>query len=370
LSDSNYRGEKINKCKKCRYFKNCSGFPSGYLRVYGDKELCPIPDLPKEVMIEVEPRCNFNCRFCFNKISFAEHSREIKSLGTAYLKKVIDGLVLSKIKTVRFTGGEPLLRKDIFELMKYAKKSGLEVRLNTNGFLINQSALKKLKGLVDNVLIPIESNNKKTEEKITGCPGSLDKKIRAIESFSSIRVPMVRVGTVATEQNIKNFKGLAKLVFNLPIDEWEFYRPAAISVKVGQIKNQSAEKLVENILKAREKTSKKIMIANAWPFCSIKNPNKFNAVSSGALFDEGHSRLVIDPRGFVKPHYFIDVKIGDPLDILDAWKHPFMKKIRNLDYLSKQCRKCCFRYKCCGGSRYHAKLAHNDWWAQDPLVGK
>ncbi|PIY82331.1 MAG: heme biosynthesis protein, partial [Candidatus Omnitrophica bacterium CG_4_10_14_0_8_um_filter_44_12] len=48
---------------------------------------------------------------------------------------MIDSIKKAKISIVRFTGGEPLLRNDIFELIKYAKSKGLKIRLNTNGSL-------------------------------------------------------------------------------------------------------------------------------------------------------------------------------------------------------------------------------------------
>jgi len=96
--------------------------------------------------------------------------------------------------------------------------------------------------------------------------------------------------------------------------------------------------------------------------------NKLNSVSQGALFDDGHSRLVIDPRGFVKPHYFMDKNIGHPLDILGAWQHPFMKKMRNLEYLPKECQDCPFVFKCRGGSRQAAKMVFGSYQALDPLA--
>ncbi len=68
-----------------------------------------------------------------------------KELSTGYFKKVIDSIDQAGIKIVKVTGGEPLLRKDIFSLLKYAKEKGLEVRLNTNASLIDQKKLKNLK---------------------------------------------------------------------------------------------------------------------------------------------------------------------------------------------------------------------------------
>lgn len=369
LSSTNgFAGEKKRQCRKCRYFKICSGFPKGYFDKYGEKELQPVLDLPHEVMIEVEPRCNFDCQFCFNRISFAKKGRDIKGFSTAFVKKIINGIARSGVKTVRFTGGEPLLRKDIFELTKYAKAKHLEVRLNTNGSLITSQIAKKLKGKVDNVLIPIESHNDKEESKIAGYPQALKIKIKAIKLLRKGKIPIVRVGTVASKKNILNFNKMAKLILALPINEWEWYRPISDKKSAGRISHQEVETLVNKIIVAKKRSEIAISIANALPFCAIDDLNKINSISSGALFDDGHNRLVVDPRGFVKPHYFLDRNIGNPLNILGAWNHRFMKQMRNLKYLPKECANCRFEFKCRGGSRHEAKIAFGDYRALDPLA--
>ncbi|MFH1551870.1 MAG: radical SAM protein, partial [bacterium] len=167
LPEDNFKGEKIKKCEKCLWNKRCSGFPIGYFNKYGYNEVYSVLDAPEEVMIEVTPKCNFGCGFCFNKISFAQKGRNIKEFSLSYLKKIVDSISESGVKIIRFTGGEPLLRKDIFDLLKYAKNKDLEVRLNTNGSLINSKTVKKLRGVVDNVLIPIESDDDEKESKLT-----------------------------------------------------------------------------------------------------------------------------------------------------------------------------------------------------------
>lgn len=327
-----------------------------------------INNLPLEVMIEIEPKCNFNCRFCFNKISFAEKGRDIREFSTALAKRIINGIAQSGIKIIRFTGGEPLLRKDIFELMKYAKNKDLEVRLNTNGSLITQDIAQKLKSVVDNVLIPIESYSNKIEEQLTGFRDSLKKKILAIKLLKKNKIPIVRVGTVASRDNIKNFDKMAKLILALPIDEWEVYRPISFKRGARTISRSDANSLINKLFKINQKNKNQVFVANALPFCAASDLNKANSVCTGTLFDDGHSRLAVDPRGFVKPHYFIDKNIGRPLDILGAWNHPFMKKMRNLQYLPKECAKCYFKFKCRGGSRYEAKMALGSYRALDPLA--
>jgi radical SAM protein with 4Fe4S-binding SPASM domain len=328
-----------------------------------------IPKLtaPIEIMIEAETKCNFRCNFCFNKESFARNERTDKKIGTNIIKKIINEISRLNIKIIRFTGGEPLLREDIFELLKHAKRQKLETRLNTNASLISEEMTVKFFGLLDNVLIPIESWNKKREEEITGYKNSLSKKIKAIKLLDKIKVPKIRVGTVATKENIKNFDKLASLILKLPVHEWEFYRPMNAKTKKDDLQKSDLEKLVKKIISLKKKTKKRVFIANAIPFCAIDQPEKLSSVCVGAIYEDGHSRLVVDPRGFIKPHYFIDKKLGEATEIEKAWQNPWLKKIRSLEYLPLKCQNCQYLEACRGGSRFLAKRINGDWLVSDPL---
>lgn len=336
-------GVKSAACENCLYQKICAGFPIGYFERYGETEVCSQPDIPHEVMFEIEPHCNFNCQFCFNKLSFAQSGRDLPRLELGVAKEIVKKIAEAGIGIIRFTGGEPLLYPDLRELIQYSKNLNLSVWLNTNGSLINKDNAPWLAASVENILIPIESYSFDRESEITGFKNSLEKKIQTIKLLKSAGIKTLRVGTVALPENIADFDKLKELVLSLPIDEWEFYNP----VGGGLDKNQ-AEDLADKILAARLEHPQLISIANALSFCLIDDPQKLNLVCQGALFDDGHSRLVIDPRGFVKPHYFVNENLGDPRDILAAWQQPAMKARRNLENLAEKCLGCRFKYKCRG----------------------
>ena len=291
-------------------------------------------------------------------------------MGFEKTKKIIDDVYSSKIKTVRFTGGEPLLRKDIFKILKYAKNRGFdEVRLNTNGILVNKAMADNLAKLVDNILIPIENYLPQKEDIITGGKGVLKKKEISIKFLKESGIKTVRVGTVLTKENILNLENMADFIEKLPIDEWEFYRPIPISGE-NILDSKLVKVFVEKIFKIRKTLDMPIALANSLPFCAIKDTNKLSSISVGATADDGHSRIVVDPRGFYKPHYFIDENLGDTSSVLKVWKNKFLKKIRSLNYLPEECKKCFFVSKCKGGSRQASKVFYGDYFKKDPLANK
>ncbi|MFH1551391.1 MAG: radical SAM protein [bacterium] len=369
LNDFSKFKKHLRVCRGCRYQRRCGGVLKKQAEFYRNK-IKPVKDLPREVMIEIEPKCNFNCIFCFNQNSFALHGREqIKSFSCSYLKKIIKAIALSGVKIVRFTGGEPMLRKDIWELMDYAKLNNLKIRLNTNGSLIsNKDIVKKLNQYISSILLPIESYDNNIESKLTGCKDSLNKKVKAVKLLKKYGKMTLRAGTVATKENIRDLDKIFNLVINnLEMDDWELYRPIPTKKNRFPINRKDLRVLIDKLIQFQRLTKRTFSIVNAIPFCAYR-PEKVKQVSIGALSIDGHIRYAIDPRGFAKPDYYIDKNIGDPLDILGCWNNPFMKKMRNLKFVPKECNGCQYLQKCRGGSRFAAKIAFGSFKAKDPLA--
>lgn len=321
-----------------------------------------------EVMIEVEPRCNFKCQFCFNKISFAKKGRDFRAMDGELIKRIIGHLADLGVPKIRFTGGEPLLRQDLFELMAFAKKKGLQVNLNTNGSLVTEAIAKKMKGLVDGVLISIESPDNDKESEITGFKNALAVKTRGIKTLAKAGV-VCRVGTVISAGVADDFDRFAKFISGLPVKKWEFFRPVPLGKKwINAVDFETIEKLAIKTAAFKRTSKKEIAFANALPFCCVKDLWLFDFISHGGTLEEGRTRIVIDARGFVKPFYFIEKKLGSPLDLEKAWNHPFLKAMREMKNVPKECRQCLFLKKCCGGTRYAAKLATGNWKGRDPMA--
>src|SRR3989339_123739 len=239
---------------------------------------------PKEIMIEIETRCNLDCDFCFNQNNFAHNGRNIENkLTNEYVKKIINAAVDFDVMALRFTGGEPLMREDILDFAENSRKKDVKLCLNTYGLLL-----------------------------------------KVINLLRKAGIKILRVGTVATENLINNFDDFYKLIKKLPINEWELYRVMPSVESDNPFSGEMLKKLVEKLLKVKKESPINCYIANAIPFCAY-DPKKIQEVSRGAKAVDGHSRFVIDPRGFAKPMYYINENIGNPLDLDACWNHDFMK---------------------------------------------
>ena len=101
----------------------------------------------------------------------------------------------------------------------------------------------------------------------------------------------------------------------------------------------------------------------------VSNPAFFNHfIALGGISVDGHARFIVDPWGVARPIYYMRKNIGNPLDILACWNHPFMIKMRNYKFLPNDCKKCFFIDKCKGGNRFCAYVAHKKYNSPDPLM--
>ncbi len=230
----------------------------------------------------------------------------------------------------------------------------------------NESMVKRLSEIgVDWFVIGFESGSQRILNLLKKGT-TVEQNYKAASICKKYGVKIVRAGTVATKRNIKNLEKFFRLVLKLNLDEWELYRPIPAKNNKEFWSKKDVKILVDKLIKFRKISGRTFFIANGIPFCSY-DKNKVNSVSAGALPEDGHIRFAIDPRGFAKPHYYFEKNIGDPLNILACWNHPFMKKMRNLEFVPRECKNCFFLEKCRGGSRYLAKIDYGNYLARDSL---
>lgn len=107
--------------------------------------------------------CNLKCKFCY--ASFQD-MRVLKQLPLEDAKIIIDKLKLGGLKKITFAGGEPMLYKNIFEIVEYSKRIGLTTSIITNGSFLTPEALLKFKDTLDWVGLSVDSLNAETNIKI------------------------------------------------------------------------------------------------------------------------------------------------------------------------------------------------------------
>lgn len=153
---------------------------------------------PSIMYMELTYRCNCRCKFCERwKIGPQAHQKE---LTTEEVKKILIQAYKIGVRYVGFTGGEPFLRKDIFEIGKFAKNMGLIATLASNGILINENNIKEIVTAFDSITISVDGILKETHDALRGVEGAYVLAMDALDLLKKWRMP-IAVNMVIVKQN-------------------------------------------------------------------------------------------------------------------------------------------------------------------------
>lgn len=170
------------------------------------------------LFFEVTQRCNAFCDHCGSRCDSSKKSEIssktfIKVLDDVYNNMGTSGIMLN------ITGGEPLMRKDLFDITAYADDLGFKWGLVTNGMLINDKVIEKMKNTHMSTITISLDGMKNTHETFRHVPGCFDKIILGIQKLKQANfVEHIQVTFIATKNNISELPELYRLLCMLGID--------------------------------------------------------------------------------------------------------------------------------------------------------
>lgn len=165
-------------------------------------------------------RCNANCTMC----NLPKRGNKNAELSTDEFKKVINSFKKLGVNSIGFTGGEPFLREDIFELIHYAKKQGLATQLSTNGFLLNAETVPSVfESGLDSINISLDSSLPETHDKIRRVKGGFQKAIDGIQCLVKLKNKeqkelLVTISGIINSQNLDDYLDLLDLTSKIGAD--------------------------------------------------------------------------------------------------------------------------------------------------------
>jgi MoaA/NifB/PqqE/SkfB family radical SAM enzyme len=131
--------------------------------------------VPLSVHLDVTYRCNERCEHCY--LEHDDHGE----MTTPEIRGLLAQLEQSGVFFLTISGGEPLVRRDCFEILEVARSLGFNVKLKTNAVLIKEQEARKLRALgVEQVQISVYSDRPEVHDAITKVPGSLQRTVAAI----------------------------------------------------------------------------------------------------------------------------------------------------------------------------------------------
>lgn len=203
-----------NAISLSKLLKDAVSFPFEYLGSSGKASL------PWAINLLVTSKCNLHCEMCsFDASKFCSLNGE---LSLEDIKFFIKGISKRKIH-IFLSGGEPFLRKDIFEIIDVIKGSGLTWGICTNGTLLDENKIRKLVKLKPEFIIFSLFGVKENHDKITGVSGSFERLFASIQTLSSLtdRTKVI-INCPITKSNIYWLKETIKIAETLKVSMVRF----------------------------------------------------------------------------------------------------------------------------------------------------
>jgi len=333
---------------------------------------------PGHPVWEVTSACNLNCIHCHatgNRI----HPEE---LTTDEGKRLIDEIAaVDTFRTLVFTGGEPLVRPDIFELLRHAKSVGLANIIATNGCLIDEEMAWKLKdhGVVCNA-ISLDAADPGTHNRIRQNPEAHELALRGMEATKKAGI-LLQINTTAMEYNMPLLSDLMDLVNREDAGIMLMYQLVAVGkgekIEKATLKKTANQSLSELIArKQRDMTTIVEPVAGPqyWPYLlerkGVKNgwrlrlaEQVFHGCAAGRGF------VYIKSNGDVWPCPFVELSAGNVKErsLREIYEKSgiFQNLRRREETLKGACGKCRYN-RICGGCRGRAMAYSGDYLAEDP----
>lgn len=311
--------------------------------------------------------CNMYCDHCYRDSG----CRAEEELNTAEAKTLLEQIAEAGFKIMIFSGGEPLTRPDIVELVQYAAKLGLRPVFGTNGTLITVELARDLKAAgAMGMGISLDSLDVQKHNEFRRFPGAWEGAVRGMRNCRQAGLPF-QIHTTIMDWNVQEIENITDFAVaeGAVAHHFFFLVPTgrAVSIETESLRAQAYEETLTRILKKQQQVDIELKPTCAPQFMRIARQMGMKLrFARGCL--AGTAYCIISPRGQVQPCAYLNIPLGDvretPFD--EIWRNnEVLQKLRTLEYQGG-CGACEYK-RLCGGCRARAAYYHeDDYMAEEP----
>jgi radical SAM protein len=340
---------------------------------------------PFTVIWEATRACDLRCRHCR---ADAQPWRDPRELDTSEAKALLGQIRDLASPVFVITGGDPLKRPDLEELVTHARQIGLRVALTPSGTpLLTAQALERLRDAgVERIALSLDGPSAAVHDWLRGQPGSFAVTEAAIRHARELGLP-VQVNTAVTRSNLGCLDAIATRLARLDVAMWslfflvtvgraeraellgaeEFERVFAFlyerSPHLPFATRTTAAPHYRRFVLQRARDARRAAGGRARPWLAgVAGPRARRGVT------DGNGIVFVSHRGDVFPSGFLPVSVGQVREqpLAEIYRGAFlMRRLRNPDALGGKCGVCEFR-RVCGGSRARAYAHTGDPMAEEP----
>lgn len=339
---------------------------------------------PKWIALELTRRCNLKCVHCrsASKEEVAGHP----DFPTEEAFRLIDDIASFSMPVLVLSGGEPLMRSDVFDIAKHGSEKGLRISLATNGTLVAEETCERIKESgIKTVSISLDGSTAKVHDNFRNQKGAFSKIINAARLFKEHDIKFI-INSSFTKRNKEGIPGVYKLSKELGAFAWYMF----MVVPTGRGKELVSELIekedYEDILDWHYRMEKGEDDLLVRPACA---PHYYRVVlqkskEEGARFKRrslkfstGRSKgcvagqviSVIDVDGNVLPCSYFPKPAGNIRErsFQDIWESSgLLKELRDLSTYEGKCGSCEY-INVCGGCRARAYSLNENYLQEDPF---
>lgn len=347
----------------------------------------PVPNAfehaPLVVIWEVTRACDLQCVHCR---ADAITCREAGELTTAEGCGLLDQMLGFGRPRVVLTGGDPLKRGDIFELIAHGTGAGLDMSLSPSATaLLTHASLRRAAGhCISGVSVSIDGPDAASHDRFRGVTGTFARSLDAARNIVALGLDL-HVNTTVTRHNLEQLEQLATLVHDLAVKRWSlfFLVPVGRATDSMQLTPPEFERVFRWAyrlskgsrfrIKTTEAPHYRRLVLQEWSRESGEEPlDLLRQSASGHRrfipgMNDGRGFVFISSKGHVQPSGFLPLPAANvrQASLVDTYRtHPLFQALRDPDRLEGKCGACEFR-AVCGGSRARAFAATGNPLASD-----
>ncbi len=331
-----------------------------------------LPDPPLALLAELTHRCPLKCPYCSNPLALERASAE---LSTDDWKRVLDEAADLGVLQVHFSGGEPMARRDLAELVRHAARTGLYSNLITSGVLITGESLEALvKAGIDHVQLSFQDSDTESAERIGGYRGAQAKKNEAARLIRAAGLPLT-TNFVLHRQNLERLEAMIALgealgSGRMEIAHTQYYGWGLLNRDALLPTRAQLDRATEVVEAARARLKGQVVIDYVIPDYHAARPK---ACMSGW----GRRFINISPAGRALPCHAAET-LPDmvfpsvrEMSLADIWNRSgAFGRFRGVDWMPEPCRGCERREIDWGGCRCQAFALTGRTDATDPVCEK
>ena len=311
--------------------------------------------------------CNMYCDHCYRDAG----CKAEEELSTAEAKTLLEQIARANFKIMIFSGGEPLMRPDIVELVAYATSLGLRPVFGTNGTLITLDMAQKLKDAgAMGMGISLDSMDKEKHNQFRKFPGAWEGAVQGMRNCRAVGLPF-QIHTTVMEWNNHELEALTDFAVaeGAVAHHFFFLVPTgrAKTIEAESLRAEAYEETLTRIMKKQQQVDIELKPTCAPQFLRIADQMGLKTrFRRGCL--AGTAYCIISPKGKVQPCAYLIMELADvsqtPFD--EIWINtPVLNQLSTIEY-SGGCGSCQYK-RACGGCRARAAYYHEgDYMAEEP----